>query len=68
MSMESWWLRGTVALAAAAGMAAAIRRVDAINPEVCRAVARARFTPERMTAAYIERYHALAGRSAVSAA
>lgn len=51
-----------------AGMAAAIRRVDAIDPEVCRAVARARFTPERMTAAYIERYHALVGRSAASAA
>lgn len=52
----------------AAGMAAAIGRAHEIDPETCRAVARARFTPERMTAAYIERYHALAGRSAVSAA
>ena len=40
----------------AAGMAAAIRRAGRIDPDVCRAVARRRFTRERMTAAYLDRY------------
>jgi len=42
------------------GMADAIRRVDAIDPDVCRETARRRFSIERMAAAYIERYHLLA--------
>ena len=42
------------------GMAGAIRRVDAIDPNVCRETARRRFSIERMAAAYIERYHMLA--------
>ena len=40
----------------AAGMAAAIRRAGAIDPEACRDTARRRFTRERMTAAYLDRY------------
>jgi glycosyltransferase involved in cell wall biosynthesis len=43
-----------------AGMADAIRRVDTIDPAVCRETARRRFTIERMAAAYIERYRMLA--------
>ncbi len=42
------------------GMADAIRRVDRIDPAACREAARRRFSIERMTAAYIERYHMLA--------
>ena len=42
------------------GMAAAIRRVDAIDPGACRETARRRFSIERMAAAYIERYRMLA--------
>lgn len=42
-----------------AGMADAIRRVDTIDPAVCRETARRRFSIERMAAAYIERYRML---------
>jgi len=44
----------------AEGMAAAIRRVDMIDPAACRETARRRFSIERMAAAYIERYRMLA--------
>jgi glycosyltransferase involved in cell wall biosynthesis len=43
-----------------AGMADAIRRIDTIDPAVCRETARRRFSIERMAAAYIERYRMLA--------
>ncbi|MBV8912828.1 MAG: glycosyltransferase, partial [Acetobacteraceae bacterium] len=49
-------------------MAAALERVDEIDLEVCRQVARERFTLERMTSAYIARYQALAGALATAAA
>lgn len=42
------------------GMADAIRRVGTIDPAVCRETARRRFSIERMTTAYIDRYRALA--------
>lgn len=42
-----------------AGMADAIRRVDMIDPAVCRETARRRFSIERMANAYIERYRML---------
>lgn len=45
-------------------MAAAIRSVDAIDPETCRAVARARFPRDRMVAAYFDLYARLAGAGA----
>ena len=41
-------------------MAAAIGRVGTIDPEACRARARALFTVERMVDAYVERYRTLA--------
>ena len=41
------------------GMAAAIRRVDQIDPALCRETARRRFSNERMAAAYLDRYHTL---------
>jgi glycosyltransferase involved in cell wall biosynthesis len=43
-----------------AGMAAAIARVDRIDPQACREVARRRFSAERMLAGYLERYGRLA--------
>lgn len=52
----------------AAGMAAAIGRIGEIDPEVCRQVARERFTLERMTDAYLARYEELAGQLATEAA
>lgn len=52
----------------AAGMADALRRVDALDPEECRAVARRRFSHERMAAEYLARYEMLAGRTARAAA
>lgn len=49
-------------------MAAALGTVgQVIESETCRAVARERFTIERMTAAYLARYDALAGRAAAAA-
>ncbi len=42
------------------GMADAIRRVDRIDPATCRETARRRFSMERMAAAYLDRYQALA--------
>ena len=42
------------------GMADAIRRAGTIQPSGCRATARRRFSIERMTDAYLDRYHALA--------
>ena len=51
----------------AAGMAAAIGRVDALDPAECRAVAARRFTHERMAAAYLDRYHRLTDRVAHAA-
>ncbi len=45
------------------GMAAAIRRAHEIDPAVCRATARRRFSVERMAAAYLARYEELAGRA-----
>ena len=41
------------------GMAEAIRRVDLIDPAVCRETARRRFSTERMAAAYIDCYRML---------
>ena len=49
-------------------MAEAIGRVGEIDPEVCRQVARERFTLGRMTAAYLARYQQLAGQSVVTQA
>lgn len=51
-----------------AAMAAAIRRAGEIDPAACRAAARARFSRERMAAAYLDRYRGLAGQAAASAA
>lgn len=45
----------------AAAMAEAIRAVDAIQPDLCRAVARSRFSGERMTAEYLDLYTHLIG-------
>ncbi len=42
------------------GMAEAIRRVDRIDPAACRETARRRFSNERMTATYLDRYQMLA--------
>ena len=52
----------------AAGMAAAIRDVAALDPEICRDTARQRFSIERMAAAYLARYSELAGQAARVAA
>ena len=41
-------------------MAAAIGKVGRIDPDLCRARARERFSLERMTRAYLERYRELA--------
>lgn len=48
----------------AAEMADAIEAAGALDPEVCRAEARRRFPIHRMIAAYLERYHQLAGVAA----
>jgi hypothetical protein len=40
-------------------MAAAIKSVDTIEPEACRAAARRRFSAARMTAQYLDRYREL---------
>jgi glycosyltransferase involved in cell wall biosynthesis len=45
------------------GMASAIKMVDAIDPEECRAVARERFSAARMTSQYLNRYHELVEES-----
>lgn len=42
------------------GMAAAIRQAGTLDPEMCRATARRRFSHARMAAAYISRYRILA--------
>ena len=42
------------------GMAAAIRRAGEIDPELCRATARLRFSKEKMIAAYFDLYSRLA--------
>ena len=47
-----------------AEMADAIEAAGALDPEVCRAEARRRFPIHRMIAAYLERYHQLAGVAA----
>ncbi|GAC1347297.1 MAG: glycosyltransferase [Acetobacteraceae bacterium] len=52
----------------AAGMAEAIGRIGEIDPRVCRAVAGERFSLERMTGAYLERYQALAAQQVTAAA
>lgn len=44
-------------------MAAAIAAVDTLSPETCRAVARRRFSAERMVAGYFENYLELARRA-----
>ncbi|MBC7802058.1 MAG: glycosyltransferase [Gemmatimonadaceae bacterium] len=49
-----------------AGMADAIRRAGAIDPDVCRATARRRFSIERMVGAYFDRYRMLAGVAATA--
>jgi glycosyltransferase involved in cell wall biosynthesis len=49
----------------AAGMAQAIRDVDAIDPERCRAAARERFSADRMAAQYLSRYRQLAAGAAM---
>ena len=46
------------------GMARAMREVGRIDPEVCRATARERFSAGRMVADYLARYAELAGRAA----
>ncbi len=51
-----------------AGMTTAIRHVGDIDPAVCRQVARERFSLGRMTTAYLDRYHALAGLAATRTA
>lgn len=51
-----------------AAMAASIGRIGEIHPQTCRAVARARFTLERMTDAYLARYQALVGQQVTEAA
>ena len=51
-----------------AGMAAALRRVDMLDPDECRAVARRRFSHEQMAAQYLARYEALARNGAARAA
>jgi glycosyltransferase involved in cell wall biosynthesis len=45
----------------AAGMAEAIGRAHEIDPAVCRATARRRFSVERMSGCYLELYRSLAG-------
>jgi len=52
----------------AKGMADALGQIDEIDPEVCRHVARERFTLDRMTSAYIARYQQLSGALATAAA
>ncbi len=52
----------------AAAVAAAIRRIDEIDPAQCRQVARERFSLERMTDAYLARYRELAGQAVTQAA
>lgn len=49
-------------------MAEAIGRIDEIDPEACRQVARERFTLERMTTSYMARYQEIAGALATAAA
>ncbi|PWT89714.1 MAG: glycosyltransferase family 4 protein [Proteobacteria bacterium] len=48
-------------------MARAIRDVDSIDPQECRAVARQRFSADRMTEQYLSRYDQLAGSPATHA-
>ena len=43
-----------------AGMVAALGQLDRIDPDHCRATARARFSLDRMTDAYLARYAELA--------
>ncbi len=52
----------------AAGMAAAIKRADMIDPETCRDVARRRFSHRRMAADYLARYAELVGNADRAAA
>ena len=47
---------------------AAMARAGELDPEAIRAVARQRFSHERMTAAYLDRYQQLAGGAARAAA
>lgn len=51
-----------------AEMAARIADVGRIDPEACRAAARARFTVERMAGAYLDRYRAIAAMTRAVAA
>ena len=39
------------------GMAAALRRIDEIDPAVCRSTAQERFSAQRMAQRHMERYH-----------
>lgn len=50
------------------GMAEAIRAVDELDPEMCRATAQTRFSVARMTAQYLERYDRLARGEAIAPA
>lgn len=52
----------------AAGMAEAIARIGEIDPETCRAVARERFTLERMSETYLGYYESLARQRVTAAA
>jgi glycosyltransferase involved in cell wall biosynthesis len=52
----------------AKGMAEAISRIGEIDPEICRQVARDRFSLDRMTSTYIARYQELAGQLVTAAA
>jgi glycosyltransferase involved in cell wall biosynthesis len=45
------------------GLVAAIRKVDALDPQACRNVARERFSLDRMIERYFELYRRLAGES-----
>jgi glycosyltransferase involved in cell wall biosynthesis len=45
------------------GLVAAIRKVDALDPQACRDVARERFSLDRMIERYFELYRRLVGES-----
>lgn len=52
----------------ASGIQAAMRRIGEIDPATCRAVARERFSLERMAGAYLARYAELAASAVIRAA
>ena len=50
-----------------AEMAARIAEIGSIDPELCRATARARFSVDRMIGSYLDRYHAITAMARVAA-